>query len=393
MLKTVSCWRSYIVAAVIILALSSCQKEKLGASGGAEECFVTRGALAGQLIDSQFIVVMKSVPTAGASEVNRTNLRTLLLLKRVGLRPASRLKIFSGPLSGMLLKLSAAQQIAFKRDTAVAAVIPDKIVALSTCFKVVEPTLVTWSAKRVGYGNGAGKTAWVIDTGIDFNHPDLNVDANRSRSFVGGVSTGDDDNGHGTHVAGIIGAKNNAIGMLGIASGATLVSVKVLDKDGSGKLSNIIEGLNYVATAAKAGDVVNLSVGDEDGVSEYLDKLVTDIARRGVYFAIAAGNDNKPAINYSPGRVNAPNVYTVSAIDSLDNFASFSNYGNDAVDFAAPGVRVVSTYKGGKYARLSGTSMAAPHVAGLLLLKGNGIRFQGLAKNDPDGVADKIAIK
>jgi len=106
---------------------------------------------------------------------------------------------------------------------------------------------------------------------------------------------------------------------------------------------------------------------------------------------MAAGNDKEPARNFSPGRANGANIFTVSAIDSLDNFAGFSNYGNDVVDYAAPGVRILSTYIGGKYAYMSGTSMAAPHMAGLLLLKGRNIVTSGAAKNDPDGTADPIA--
>jgi subtilisin len=279
-----------------------------------------------------------------------------------------------------------------KKDTSIKTLEPDRIVALSVCFTVVAPTLITWNVSKVGYGDGRGKTAWIIDTGIDFDHPDLNVDQTRSKSFLPDITSPDDENGHGTHVAGIIGAKNNNIGVLGIAADATLVSLRVLDKDGNGTLSSIIQALSYVSANAKAGDVVNMSVG-EDEVSDALDQQVQSIAAKGIFVAIAAGNDSKPADQFSPGRANGDNIYTVSAIDSLDHFASFSNYGNDVVDFAAPGVRIQSTYKDGLYAKMSGTSMATPHLAGLLLLKGRNISYSGTALNDPDGTPDKIVHK
>ena len=180
--------------------------------------------------------------------------------------------------------------------------------------------------------------------------------------------------------------------MLGVASGADLVSVRVLDKEGNGTLSNTLQALAYVSTNAKAGDVVNMSFGEE-GISDVLDRQVRAIAAKGIFITIAAGNDSKAANLFSPGRANGTNIYTVSAVDSLDNFASFSNFGNDAVDFAAPGVRIVSTYMGGSYARMSGTSQAAPHVAGLLLLEGNNLHYSTIAKNDNDGTPDKIAMK
>ena len=296
-----------------------------------------------------------------------------------------------GEPGGFIASLSAGEATRLAGDESIAAIEPDRIISLSTCFTIAAPRLITWNINRVGYGNGIGKRAWVIDTGIDFDHPDLTVDAGLSKSFISGQSSADDENGHGTHVAGIIGAKNNTIGVLGIASGATLISLRVLDKDGEGLLSNIVQALAYINTHASAGDVVNMSVGDDEGISTTLDQQVRNTASRGVYIAIAAGNEKALANKYSPGRTNAANVFTVSAIDSLDNFAKFSNYGNDVVDYAAPGVRILSTYTNGRYAYLSGTSMAAPHVAGLLLLKGNNIMNAGTAKNDPDGVADLIA--
>jgi len=122
-----------------------------------------------------------------------------------------------------------------------------------------------------------------------------------------------------------------------------------------------------------------------------LNQQVKNTAARGIYITIPAGNDYTSANKFSPANVNGANIYTVSAVDSLDNFANFSNYGNDVVDYAAPGVHVLSTYPGNRYAYMSGTSMAAPHLAGLLLLKGNNLTVSGYAKNDPDGTADPIA--
>ena len=267
---------------------------------------------------------------------------------------------------------------------------PDRIIALGHCFTVVAPWLVTWNIHQVGFGDGTGKVAWVIDTGIDFAHPDLTVDKAMSKSFIQNVTSAADENGHGTHVAGIIGAKNNNFGVLGVASGATLVSLRVLDKKGEGLLSSIVQALSYVITNAKAGDAVNLSIG-EDGVSEILDQQVLNTAAKGIFISIAAGNDGKAADLYSPSRVNGTNIYTVSAVDSSGNFADFSNFGNDVVDYAAPGVKILSTYLNKQYATMSGTSMAAPHVTGLLLLNGNNIKVSGKALNDPDGNADGIA--
>ena len=134
-----------------------------------------------------------------------------------------------------------------------------------------------------------------------------------------------------------------------------------------------------------------MSVGDDEGTSDILDQQVKSTAGKGIYIAIAAGNEHAQADQYSPARANGTNIYTVSAVDSLDNFASFSNYGNNAVDYAMPGVRILSTYIGGRYAYASGTSMAAPHLAGLLLLEGSNFTISGSAKNDPDGTPDPIA--
>jgi subtilisin len=143
---------------------------------------------------------------------------------------------------------------------------PDRIVSIASCFTVVDPGRITWVTKRVGYGDGTGKTAWIIDAGIDVDHPDLNVDKERSVSYVNG-KTFDDDNGHGTHVAGIIGAKNNREGIMGVASNARLVSLKVMNEVGEGQLSNVMVAVGHVYRNGKPGDIVNLTAPSAEAPS------------------------------------------------------------------------------------------------------------------------------
>lgn len=361
-------------------------------SATSDTCFTTSSVSNGDIIDGQYIVAYKPADSLQKLSAQRIAGLNKDVLAQNGINAAAMRTSFAGDIAGFIASLTPEEATRLRHSNMVQSLEPDRIIALNTCFTIAAPTLVTWNVKKVGYGDGIGKTAWILDTGIDFDHPDLTVDIARSRSFLGGSTTADDENGHGTHVAGIIGGKNNTIGVLGVASGATLISCRILDKDGKGTLSSTIQALAYVNANAKAGDVVNMSFG-EDGISEILDQQVKATAAKGIYIAIAAGNDGKAANLFSPARANAQNIYTVSAVDSLNAFASFSNYGNDVVDFAAPGVRILSTYKGGKYAWMSGTSEAAPHVAGLLLLNGRNLHYSGTALNDPDGTPDKIVMK
>lgn len=380
-----------LIPFVAAIAFVACKKDKANSTTETENCTVTRGASSGMLVEGQYIVAYNP-GTGSRTSAKSLEAKGVAMLEEHDIKASAIQSTFAGDMGGFVVRLTPDEANELRSDPSVSFVEQDRIIALGSCFTVVAPSLITWNINKVGYGDGTGKTAWVLDTGIDFEHPDLNVDANRSRSFIPNVTSADDENGHGTHVAGIIGAKNNTIGVLGVASGANLVSLKVLDKEGTGKLSYIIQALAYVNTHAKAGDVVNMSLG-EDVTSDVLDQHVQSTANRGIFIAIAAGNDGKQASQFSPGRANGQNIFTVSAVDSLNNFASFSNYGNDAVDFAAPGVRILSTYKDGRYARMSGTSMAAPHVAGLLLLNGRNLRSSGAAVNDPDGNPDPIASK
>jgi subtilisin family serine protease len=205
----------------------------------------------------------------------------------------------------------------------------------------------------------------------------LNVVGNIS--FVSGAKNGNDDNGHGTHCSGIAAARNNTAGVVGVAPGARLWAVKVLDRNGSGTMSNVIKGVDYVTANAAAIEVANMSLGG--GNSDALNLAISNSVAKGVVYAVAAGNSAADAANSSPA--NSPVVLCVSAIVDTDGkpghlgiatgygaddtFATFSNFGA-VVDIAAPGVNVYSTYKGGAYATMSGTSMASPHVTGAVAL-------------------------
>ncbi|MGH7753555.1 MAG: S8 family serine peptidase [Gemmatimonadales bacterium] len=278
-----------------------------------------------------------------------------------------------------------------RSDPRVAIVERDRPVALIRPIIEARPgsggQVVSYGTTRVGgSGDGTGKTAWIIDTGIDLDHPDLNTSRNCHAFFTG--RSANDQNGHGTHVAGIVAAKNNATGTLGVAANAFVCSVRVLGPSGSGTFEGVTNGVNYVAANGAPGDVANMSLG-ASGAQPTLEQAIQDAATTGISFTLAAGNNGEDANNFTPARVNGTNIYTVSAIGSSDCLASFSNFGNPPVDFAAPGVGIVSTYKGGGTRTLSGTSMAAPHVAGILLL--GPVRSDGTACNDPDGNPDPIA--
>jgi len=241
-----------------------------------------------------------------------------------------------------------------------------------------------------GPQDGGGRHAWIVDTGIDLRHRDLVIGAgaNFVRDARGRISgTPNDGNGHGTHVAGIVAAVNNRQDVVGVAAGATVHPVRVLDNQGSGTVDGVIAGLDFVAANAQPGDVINLSLGAA-GHFQSLHDAVLALADRGIKVSIAAGNAGALAQDYEPAHVEHPNVYTVSAVDSGDRFAAFSNYGNPPIDWAAPGVDIVSLRVGGGTVVYSGTSMAAPHVAGILLLSTP--REDGQAVGDPDSVADPI---
>jgi len=203
-----------------------------------------------------------------------------------------------------------------------------------------------------GPGKGAGVNVYVLDTGIDYGNPDFAGRIGKGASAFG--PSAQDDNGHGTHVAGTIASRK-----YGVASGVTIHPVKVLDRNGSGHVSTIIAGMNWVAANAPAHSVVNMSLAGT--YNQAVNNAARALVDRGFVVVAAAGNDDDDARHHSPA--SEPSVLTVGAVDQHDRDTHFSNYG-PRLDLYAPGAQIRSDAVHGGSATMSGTSMAAPHVSG-----------------------------
>lgn len=211
---------------------------------------------------------------------------------------------------------------------------------------------------------------WIIDSGIDMDHPDLNVvTGSPFAAHFEGTSPGD-CTGHGTHVAGIAAAIDNSFGAQGVSSGARVVPVRVFDCSGSGPHSTILQGVDHVGTYSFRGDVTNMSVyghyGSRCWNNTSYRNPVRSLGNSGVFVTMCAGNESDNANRYQPGCVDGNRLYTVASMNCKMEFSDgFSNYNMGPIDFIAVGESVYSTHLGGGYATMSGTSMAAPVVAGI----------------------------
>ncbi len=229
---------------------------------------------------------------------------------------------------------------------------------------------VPWGVARIGaptawsLSRGTGVKVAVIDTGVARSHPDINDNLAGCLNFIQSWKTCEDDNGHGTHVSGIIATEDNTFGVVGVAPQARLYAYKVLNRRGSGYLSDIIEALDRAI--GDGVQVVNMSLGTTSDVQSFHDAIIR-VYNAGITQVAAAGNSGPAAntVNY-PGAY--PEVIGVAATDSSNNVPSWSSRGPQ-VDIAAPGVSVYSTYLRNGYTTMSGTSMASPHVAGVSALR------------------------
>ncbi|MEW6471118.1 MAG: S8 family peptidase [Actinomycetota bacterium] len=294
--------------------------------------------------------------------------------------------VYTHALQGFSYEGSAESAADLARDPRVRSVVPDRPVAATAQTVPTGVLRVDGPLSGTASGDGSGSVdvdIAVLDTGIDVDHPDLNV--------VGGVncSTGsgyDDDNGHGTHVAGTAAAIDDGAGVVGVAPGARLWAVRVLDSRGAGAWSSVICGIDWVTANASVIEVANMSLGGSGDAGHCRDGGLREAICRsvasGVTFAVAAGNESADVARHVPAAF--PEVITVSALadfdglpgglgaatcrsDQDDTFADFSNHG-DGVDLIAPGVCITSTWPGGGNRTISGTSMASPHVAGAAAL-------------------------
>lgn len=368
---------------------------------------------AGDKIPGQYIVIFKD------SVVDSEAFSDELSIKH----GFTKIYSYKNIIKGFSAKLSDDKVKSLKNDTRIKLMVEDHLVEalgkvettdslenLIDNFKVkgnrfsfqqpsqVIPTGIKRIGANLNANKGAGIGVAIIDTGIDLTHPDLQANIVANTTCISGTKNGNDDNGHGTHVAGTIAALDNSIGVVGVAPQAKLIAVKVLNRNGSGTWSSVICGIDWVTSHANQYNIkiANMSLGgtgtsDNNCGNTNNDPLHQAICRStqnsGVTYVVAAGNSAQDSANSVPASY-SDTLITVSALADSDGaagglgsitsygaddtFATFSNFGS-TVELGAPGVSIYSAYKKGTYATLSGTSMASPHVAGsaALYIKSN----------------------
>jgi phosphodiesterase/alkaline phosphatase D-like protein len=334
---------------------------------------------ASQSIDDQYIVLLKQPKSVAQSTLNaqfyglsanQSAAQRKISVNTLAVDISSKvngevLRQYSNAVAGLVLKMDAAQVHTLRQDPRVLMIEQDQIMHTTAT-----QNSATWGLDRIDQADlplnndfnyeldGSGVNAYIIDTGILISHSDFGGRAVNGWDYIDNDADASDCNGHGTHVAGTVGGTT-----WGVAKNVTLTAIRVLDCNGSGTSSGVIAGIDWVTANAKFPAVANMSLGG--GNSAALDAAVNRAIDAGITFAVAAGNSNINACSGSPNKV--PAAITVASSTSADSRSSFSNWGS-CIDLFAPGSDITSTWSNGGTNTISGTSMAAPHVAGAIAL-------------------------
>src|SRR5881409_3552103 len=343
-----------IVALAFLAALAGCETLSNPAQQSPDPGNRTAAI---EAVPGQYIVVFRDNVGDPATVANE-------LVTAAG---GSLLRVYTSAIKGFAAQLSAPAAAALEGNPLVASVEADQVMRADVT-QSMDANGDPWGLDRIDQGalplsrtytytgTGAGVHAYIIDTGIWTLHSEFGGRANNV--FDAYHATGEDCNGHGTHVAGTIGAAS-----YGVAKAVSLHGVRVLSCAGIGLNSDVIAGVDWVSANHVNPAVANMSLGG--GKSPALDQAVTNLWNSGVFLAVAAGNDNVDACTESPS--GAPSVFTVAASEKTDAKASYSNWGT-CVELYAPGSAIVSTYLGGTTMSLSGTSMATPPASAVAAL-------------------------
>jgi subtilisin family serine protease len=314
---------------------------------------------AAEKVPNSYVVKLKD--TAAALSATESTANTVAARNGGGVD-----RVFGSALRGFTVKLSEQQAKHLAADPAVEFVEQNQVFHTETA----QTNPPSWGLDRIDQASlplsssynytstGSGVNVYVIDTGVRINHSTFGGRARNGYDFVDNDAVAQDGNGHGTHVAGTI-----AGSQYGVAKGATVYGVRVLDDEGSGTTADVVAGIDWVTANAIKPAVANMSLGG--GASSSIDAAVNRSITAGVTYAVAAGNENVNASNSSPARVAA--AITVGATTTSDARASYSNYGS-ALDIFAPGSGITSSWNTSDTATntISGTSMATPHVVGVV---------------------------
>lgn len=410
-MKAITLAKGFITLTALTLTLSSCEKNVEDSQLETPALTtVSPTSVEGDIIDGQYVVMMKESVIAPAvtmlqgpindraekgrfmkekGAIVQGQLRDFLIEQEINTNNV--ITYYTAAVAGFAIKLTDAEMEKLSKSDKIEAIEHDRVVKLPE-YRVEGNPTAGGRAQTTPCGisnaggadlNGSavsGAWAWIIDSGIDLDHPDLNVVTNTTyaKSFAGGNAN--DCNGHGTHVAGTVAAINNSTGVVGMVAGAPVVPVKVFGCSGGSSSSTIIRGIDHATAYSLAGDVANLSLGGYFGNNCANNSTYRAALNRlddNCLVAVAAGNDNSNAALYQPACVNSSRIVTVASMTCSGGFSYFSNYNMNPIDYIATGSSVLSTWPGGGYNTISGTSMACPHVAGIMLSRNARPRTSG----------------